>query len=113
LVWIAGRPTRAWAQAMVRLLALAPAPAAISADADPAGIEIALAAAAPWIAVGQPWVATAMEPARLDRAGVQPLGAYDRAVLQRLAAQDLPPELAALRDAMAQRGVKAEQEGWL
>ncbi len=111
LVWIAGRPTRAWGQAMAHLLALAPAPAAISADADPAGIEIALAAAAPWIAAGQPWVAAVMEPARLDRAGIQPLGAYDRAVLQRLAVQDLPPELAALRDAMAQRGVKAEQEG--
>jgi Protein of unknown function C-terminus (DUF2399) len=113
LVWIAGRPTRAWGEAMARLLALAPAPAAISADADPAGIEIALAAAAPWAAAGQPWAATGMEPARLDRAGALPLGAYDRAVLQRLAAQDLPPELAALRDAMAQRGVKAEQEGWL
>lgn len=113
LVWIAGRPTRAWRDAMARLLALAPGPAAISADADPAGIEIVLAAAAPWVAAGLPWAATAMEPARLDRAGALPLGAYDRSVLQRLAAQDLPPALAALRDAMRERAVKAEQEGWL
>lgn len=113
LVWMAGRPTRAWGQAMAHLLALAPAPAAISADADPAGIEIALAAAAPWAAAGQPWAAVAMEPARLERAGALPLGAYDRAALQRLAAQDLPPALAALRDAMLARGLKAEQEGWL
>lgn len=113
LVWIAGRPTRAWEQAMARLLALAPAPAAISADADPAGIEIALAAAAPWEAAGQTWTATAMEAARLDGKGALPLGAYDRAVLQRLAGRVLPPELAALRDALADRGLKAEQEGWL
>jgi hypothetical protein len=114
LVWIAGRPTRAWTQAMARLLGLAPAPAAISADADPAGIEIALAAAEPWKAAGLAWQATAMEPARLDRPGLPPLGRYDREVLARLGQrQDLPPELAALRDALAERGVKAEQEGWL
>lgn len=98
---------------MTRLLQLAPAPAAISADADPAGIEIALAAAAPWVAAGLPWAATAMEPERLDRRGLQPLGRYDRAVLDRLATAALPAELAALRDALNERGVKAEQEGWL
>lgn len=113
LVWIAGRPTRAWGEAMSRLIALAPAPAAISADADPAGIEIALAAAEPWERAGLAWTATAMEPERLDRPGLQPLGRYDLGLLERLAARPLPPELAALRDAMLERGVKAEQEGWL
>lgn len=113
LVWIAGRPTYAWATAMARLLQLAPAPAHISADADPAGIEIALAAAQPWDAAGLPWAATAMEAERLDRPGLQPLGRYDRDVLARLAERALPPELAVLRDALGARGVKAEQEGWL
>ncbi|HEY9105040.1 MAG TPA: hypothetical protein VIN58_00060, partial [Roseateles sp.] len=113
LVWIAGRPTRAWGEAMSRLITLAPAPAAISADADPAGIEIALAAAEPWERAGLAWAATAMEPARLYRPGLQPLGRYDLGLLARLAARPLPPELAALRDALAERGVKAEQEGWL
>lgn len=113
LVWIAGRPTRAWGEAVSRLIALAPAPAAVSADADPAGIEIALAAAEPWERAGLAWNATAMEPERLDRAGLQPLGRYDRSVLDRLASRALPHELAALRDALAARGVKAEQEGWL
>lgn len=113
LVWIAGRPTRAWGEAMARLIALAPAPAAISADADPAGIEIALAAAEPWQCAGQAWTATAMEPARLDRGGLQPLGRYDLGVLARLATRALPPELASLREALLARGVKAEQEGWL
>ncbi|MBW8848226.1 MAG: hypothetical protein JF607_25050, partial [Burkholderiales bacterium] len=61
LVWIAGRPTRAWTAALDRLLALAPAPAAISADADPAGIEIALAAARPWADRSLPWQPEAME----------------------------------------------------
>lgn len=113
LAWIAGRPTRAWTAAMARLLHLAPAPAHVSADADPAGIEIALAAAAPWAAAGLPWTAVAMEPHRLQRTGLQPLGDYDRALLDRLAARELPPELAALRQALVERGVKAEQEGWL
>ncbi|MFG6456983.1 hypothetical protein [Roseateles sp. BYS96W] len=113
LVWIAGRPTRAWGEAVSRLIELAPAPAAISADADPAGIEIARAAAEPWERAGLAWTATAMEPERLARPGLQPLGAYDRGVLARLAGQALPAELAALRDALAERGVKAEQEGWL
>lgn len=113
LVWIAGRPTRAWAEAMGRLLQLAPAPVSISADADPAGIEIALAAAEPCAATGLPWAVTAMEPHRLDRQGLQPLGRYDRQVLARLANRALPPELVALRDALSERGVKAEQEAWL
>lgn len=113
LVWIAGRPTRAWAEAMGRLLQLAPAPVSISADADPAGIEIALAAAEPCAATGLPWVVTAMEPHRLDRQGLQPLGRYDRQVLARLANRALPPELVALREALSERGVKAEQEAWL
>lgn len=113
LVWIAGRPTHGWMAGMTRLLQLAPAPAVISADADPAGIEIVLAAAQPWVAAGLPWTAMAMEAERLDRAGLQPLGRFDRAVLERLATAALPPELAALRDALGERGVKAEQEGWL
>lgn len=113
IAWIAGRPTRAWAEAMATLLRLAPAPVQISADADPAGIEIALAAAEPCIAAGVPWAAAAMEPHRLERPGLQPLGRYDRQLLERLVARELPPELAALRDALAERGVKAEQEGWL
>ncbi|MFT7772886.1 hypothetical protein [Roseateles sp.] len=113
LVWIAGRPTRAWLEAMARLLTFAPAPAAVSADADPAGIEIALAAARPWVDTGLAWEAIAMEPVRLERAGLLPLGRYDRAVLERLATQSLPPALVALREALIERGVKAEQEGWL
>lgn len=113
LVWIAGRPSHGWLAGMTRLLQLAPAPAAISADADPAGIEIALAAAAPWQAAGLAWEAMAMEAERLRGPGLQPLGRHDRNVLARLAAAALPPELAALRDALNEGGVKAEQEGWL
>lgn len=113
LVWIAGRPTRAWQEAMRRLLQLAPAPAAVSADADPAGIEIALAAARPWEAAGLAWAPAAMEAGHLDRPGLQPLGRYDLQLLQRLAARELPAGLAALRDTLMARGVKAEQEGWL
>ncbi len=113
LVWIAGRPTRAWQAALAQLLALAPARAEISADADPAGIEIALAAAQPWVQAGLAWTARAMEPARLDHPRAQDLGDYDRATLARLSQLSLPPALAALCEAMAERGLKAEQEGWL
>lgn len=113
LVWIAGRPTRAWREAVAALLALAPAPGAVSADADPAGIEIALSAAEPFESRGLSWAAVAMEPERLQGKASRPLGRYDSALLARLAHRALPPELAALRDAMAQHGVKAEQEAWL
>jgi hypothetical protein len=113
LVWIAGRPTRAWGAALETLLALASAPAAISADADPAGIEIALAAAQPWADRGLPWQPEAMEPTRLSHPRAQALGTYDLATLARLGQAALPPTLAALRDAMRARGLKAEQEGWL
>lgn len=113
LVWIAGRPTRAWTAALKRLLALAPAPAAISADADPAGIEIALAAGQPWVDCGLSWQPEAMEATRLSHPRAQGLGGYDLAALARLGQTELPPMLAALRDAMLARGLKAEQEGWL
>ena len=113
LVWIAGRPTRAWKAAIGRLLALAPAPAAISADADPAGIEIALAAAQPWVDRELPWQPEAMEATRLSHPRAQGLGAYDVATLARLESTELPPMLAELRDSMQQCGLKAEQEGWL
>lgn len=113
LVWIAGRPTRAWTAAVAHLLARAPAPAAVSADADPAGIEIALAASQPWVDCGLPWQPEAMEAARLNHPRAQGLGAYDRATLARLDGVPLPPMLAGLRDAMRERGLKAEQEGWL
>lgn len=113
LVWIAGRPTHAWTAALTRLLALSPAPAVISADADPAGIEIACAAAQPWVNRSLSWQPEAMEPARLSHPRAQGLGAYDLATLARLEQAELPPMLAALRDAMLARGLKAEQEGWL
>ncbi|WP_457393565.1 DUF2399 domain-containing protein [Roseateles sp. P5_E1] len=113
LVWIAGRPTRAWTAALARLLTLAPAPAAISADADPAGIEIVLAASQPWVDINLPWQPEAMEVMRLSHPRAQALGTYDRTTLARLERAKLPAALAALRDAMQTRGLKAEQEGWL
>ena len=114
LVWLPGRPSSAWLQAMRGLLTLAPAPADISCDPDPAGIQIALTAGALWDAAGIPWQAAHMA-SEIWRAGTTlPLNDYDRRVLAELqATPGLPPGLASLRDDLLSSGTKAEQEGWL
>jgi len=114
LVWLPGRPSSAWLQAMRCLLSQAPAPADISCDPDPAGIQIALTAGALWDEAGLPWQAKHMTP-DIWRAGITlPLNDYDRRVLAELqATPGLPSDLATLRDYMISSGTKAEQEGWL
>lgn len=116
VVWLPGRPSGDWLQAMARLLAIAPAAADISCDPDPAGIEIALTAGALWDAAGQPWQAHRMgaaELAAVPKAKTLPLTSYDHGVLERLGITALPPALAELRETLMTRRRKAEQEGWL
>ena len=114
IVWTQGRPSEAWLEAVRALLRVAPAPASISADADPAGIEIALAVAAPWQEAGLPWAPQAMEAQHLEAAPRLPLNDYDLQCLQRLGTRDdLPQMLAELAVAIAELGGKAEQEAWL
>lgn len=115
LLWVPGRPSAAWMDAVAHLLRLAPAPAQVSADADPAGVDIACTVGALWEAQGLRW-----EPARM---GVEEwsatsqkwaLNAHDRLLLERLLARaDLPPSLRSLCEAMQREGRKAEQEAWL
>jgi hypothetical protein len=114
LVWLPGRPSAAWLQAMRYVLSQAPAPASISCDPDPAGIQIALTAGALWDEAGVAWQVGHMA-ADIWRAGITlPLNDYDRRVLAELqAGPALPPDLAALRDYLLASGIKAEQEGWL
>lgn len=52
LLWLPGRPSTAWMEAIAHLLRLAPAPSRISADADPAGVYIACTVGALWEAQG-------------------------------------------------------------
>lgn len=116
LVWLPGRPSIAWCDAMRALLAVAPAPARISADPDPAGVEIAMTAASLWAARGLAWEAWRMGVEELSASRRQrPLDAeHDPRVLSRLAERvDLPDALVALCDHMRRHSVKAEQEGWL
>ncbi len=113
IVWLPGRPSKAWQAAIRHLLTVTPAPARISADADPAGIEIALTAGALW---NNPpgWEAWAMEPERLKQGKALPLNTYDRQTLARLKLHtEVPDRLRALAEAIEQTGCKAEQEGWL
>jgi hypothetical protein len=114
LVWLPGRPSNAWLEAMRWLLVQAPAPAAISCDPDPAGIQIALTAGAVWDGAGMPWQTRHMDPDIWCSGITLPLNDYDRRVLAELQANTgLPADLATLRDYLLSSGTKAEQEGWL
>ncbi len=114
LVWLPGRPSEAWLQAMRWLLLQAPAPAAISCDPDPAGIQIALTAGQLWADAGLCWTAEKMSPDVWKDGITRALNDYDRRVLAQLQeAAHLPAALADLRDFMRDSGLKAEQEGWV
>lgn len=114
LVWLPGRPTEAWMQAMAWLLAHAPAPAAISCDPDPAGIQIAMTAGQLWTDASLAWTPQHMDSSIWQAGTTLALNDYDRRVLLELQTdQRLPASLAQLRDYMLDSGCKAEQEGWL
>ena len=113
VIWLPGRPSEDWLNAMGWLLDHAPAPAEISCDPDPAGIEIAITAGRLWNTRGLTWRSENMAPKVWQEAKTTPLNGYDRQVLFRLGHADLPADLANLRDFLAQSGSKAEQEGWL
>lgn len=115
LLWLPGRPSSAWLEAIGHLLRLAPAPARVSADADPAGVDIACTVGALWEAQGLGW-----EPHRMGLAQWEStaqrwgLNDHDRSLIERLLARsELQPELRALCEAMRREGRKAEQESWL
>lgn len=115
LIWMPGRPSRLWLDAVGHLLRLAPAPVWISADADPSGVDIALTVGALWHEKGLLWSPHRMgadELAQSDQ--LWALNEHDRALLTRLLALlDLPADLRSLCEAMLQSGRKAEQEAWL
>lgn len=114
LLWLPGRPSNAWLEAVRWLLSQAPAPAAISCDPDPAGIHIALTAGALWDSAGTPWQTRHMDSDTWRTGITLPLNDYDRRVLSELQAHTgLSSELAMLRDYLLASGSKAEQEGWM
>lgn len=114
VLWLPGQPPSAWRAGFARLLQLAPAPVRIACDPDPAGIDIALAAAAVAQASGinwQPWKMSAEDLRSLP--ATKPLNADDRIRLARLAATALPDSLTDLVQALERSGRKGEQEGYL
>lgn len=114
LIWLPGRPSQAWQQAMAWLLTQAPAPADISCDPDPAGVDIALTAGVLWQVAQQPWHATHMTPEHWAEGTTRNLNVHDERLLRQLLARpDLPAELVQLCAHMQAHGCKAEQEGWL
>ena len=114
LLWLPGRPSNSWLEAVRWLLTQAPAPAAISCDPDPAGIQIALTAGALWDSAGIPWQTSHMDSDTWRTGITLPLNDYDRRVLTELQILDgLPADLATLRDYLLTSSRKAEQEGWL
>lgn len=114
VVWLPGFPPGWWQEGMRQLLAGAPAPAEIACDPDPAGIAIALQAAALWEAAHLPWLPFAMQRDDLLTAPRRkPLTDHDRQQLARLLARPLPLPLRQLADALLELGEKAEQEAYL
>ncbi len=114
LVWLPGRPGKAWLEAMRWLLAQAPATATISCDPDPAGIQIAVTAGRLWDDAGVAWQAGHMDISYWQNGKTLPLTDYDHRVIAELQVCDgLSPALASLRDYISSSGTKAEQEGWL
>jgi len=114
LLWLPGRPSSAWLEAVRWLLTQAPGPAAISCDPDPAGIQIALTAGALWDSAGIPWQTSHMDSDTWRNGITLPLNDYDRRLLSELQAHTgLSSDLATLRDYLLASGSKAEQEGWL
>lgn len=114
-LWLPGYPPPWWQQAAATLLRHLPAPARIACDPDPDGIAIALQAGNLWSAAGLPWEPWRMSPAELLGLPThRPLDARDRQLLASLhAGTPLPPELAALAEALLQLSGKGEQEGYL
>lgn len=115
LIWMPGRPSTAWMEAVSRLLEHLPIPAWISADADPTGIDIACSVGALWTGKGLQW-----EPYLMGleqwQATTQywPLNAHDRRLIGALLGRaELPSSLRALCVAMLEEGRKAEQEAWI
>lgn len=115
LLWLPGRPSSAWLEAVGHLLRLAPAPAQVSADADPAGVDIACTVGSLWEAQGLAWEPHQMGLAQWASTSQRwALNDHDRSLIERLLARsDLRPELRALCEAMRREGRKAEQESWL
>ncbi len=115
LIWMPGRPSKPWMDAIAHLLEMAPAPAWISADADPAGVDIACGVGSIWEAHGLAW-----EPHRM---GVSewavttqrwPLNEHDHRMLESLLARsEIPALLRELCEAMKREDRKAEQEAWI
>jgi hypothetical protein len=114
LIWLPGRPSNAWQEAVAWLLSQAPGPANISCDPDPAGIDIAMTAGNIWNKSGLPWHPHQMGIEESLSAKPKALNAYDQSRLQQLIAQtNLPQSLHALCLHMLKTQTKSEQEGWL
>ena len=112
VVWLPGNPPEWWRVTVSGLLRLAPAPALIACDPDPAGINIAMAAGTLWCEMRQSWRPWGMSVAALASLDVRrSLSAEDVAILDRIRAYGLPPQLARAAEWMRENGLKGEQEG--
>jgi hypothetical protein len=114
LIWLPGRPSHSWQEAIAWLLTQAPAPADISCDPDPAGIDIALTAGRIWEKYDLSWQPHRMGAQECLAAQTKVLNTYDQARLKQLVQKaDLPQSLHELCLHMLKTQAKSEQEGWL
>lgn len=114
LIWLPGRPSHSWQEAIAWLLTQAPAPADISCDPDPAGVDIALTAGRIWEKYDLSWLPHRMGVQECLTAQTKALNTYDQARLDQLIRKaDLPQSLHELCLHMLATQAKSEQEGWL
>ncbi len=115
VIWLPGFPPSWWREGVGRLLDLAPAPAQLACDPDPAGIAIALKAAALWRERGLAWLPWKMSAADLASLNARkPLTESDKLQLAALQQEPaLPAPFMILLEWMREHGEKGEQEGYL
>jgi len=115
VIWLPGFPPSWWCKSVGHLLDMCPAPALIACDPDPAGISIALKAAAIWEVRNlkwQPWRMTASDLASLSIR--KPLTDGDKLQIVALRQNTVMPiALLELLDWMQKHCEKGEQEGFL
>lgn len=113
IIWLPGYAPGWWMDVVDALLRLGPAPATFACDPDPAGIAIVLRAAELWERHGLGWTVAGMAARDLLSLPVtRALTQADETLLRSLPADVKNADLEDLKQTMAAKHCKGEQEGF-